>query len=378
MTLVSFNLASNRPEQLAGLLANLHETAGDPTCFEVLVLIDEGDAATAQTIARARTRRPFPIKTLAVPPAGYFNLWRGLNRLHRELCDPGAYFVCNINDEIRFTSRDWDAVLRRWVGFFPDEIFRLRISKHKLRNYGDFWECGYAPENYAFFTKRWIDVAGGDWNACHGPDSFQQFIAYYLAWAYYPAKSTYCRDIPLFDIAIEGEGAFKGLDEKQFWERMRQGWTAWYRLVGHRMQTECSRRARRLQTHIVARALGYEDFTIVDDRARGEIAALDPQGRPLLDRTGKPLCFNYRLSWLKITLTNLLRRPMQNYWCGGGPAVLRETILHIPFNMFPFLRPLIKPLRPVWKPVLWGVERSVGLGRRLRDSVSSLLRRYTP
>ena len=367
--LVSFNLASNRPEQLAGLLANLHETASDPTCMEVLVLIDEGDAATAETIAREQARRPFPIRTLAVPPAGYFNLWRGLNRLHRELCDPGAYFVCNINDEIRFTSRGWDVALRRWVGFFPDDIFRLRISKHKLRNYGDFWECGYAPENYAFFTKRWIDVAGGDWNACHGPDSFQQFIAYYLAWAYYPAKSTYCRDIPLFDITIEGEGAFKGLDEKQFWERMRQGWKAWYRLVGHRMQTECSRRARMLQTHIVAHALGHRDFTIVDHRRHNAIAAIDAKGAPVLDLTGKPLRFRYRLSWSKITLTNLLRRPMQNYWCGGGPAVLRETILHIPFNMFPFLRPLIKPLRPVWKPVLWGVEGLMSLAVKARNSL---------
>ena len=66
--------------------------------------------------------------------------------------------------------------------------------------------------------------------------------------------------------------------------------------------------------------------------------------------------FGYRLSWLRITLTNLLRRPMQNYYCGGGPEVFRETLLHVPFNMFPVLRPLIRPLRPIWRPLLTTVE----------------------
>ena len=354
--LVSFNLASNRPENLAGLFDNLAATATDPTCFEVLVLIDQGDAATAAVIAAEQARRPFAIKALAVPPAGYFKLWQGLNRLHRELCDPAAYYVCNINDEIRFTSPGWDKEVTKYIGLFPDHIFRLRTSVHKLRNYGDFWECGYAPENYAFFTKRWIDVAGGDWNACHGPDSFQQFIAYYLAWAYYPAKETYCRDIPIFGVTLSGEGAFKGLDEAVFWERMRQGWKAWYILVGHEMQTEANRRAHRLQAEITARARGHKDFQIRDDLRAQAIFVTDAAGRPLLDGRGQQMRFGYRLSWLRITLTNLLRRPMQNYYCGGSPEVFRETLLHIPFNMFPVLRPLIRPLRPIWRPLLTTVE----------------------
>lgn len=377
--LVSFNLASNRPEGLAGLFDNLERTADDPTCFEVLVLTDLGDRPMAGLIARESARRPFAIKALPTPPEGYFNLWRGLNRLHRELCDPDATYVCNINDEIRFTSTGWDAVLRRWIGVFPDGLFRLRISRHKLHNYRDPWECGYAPENYAFSTRAWIDISGGDWNPCHGPDSFQQYVAWYLAKAYYPAKATHCRDIPIFDVEIAGEGAFLGLDEKAFWDRMRRGWVAWYRLVGHEMQTEANRRAHRLHAHIMATRMGYEDFGLADDRARSEIVVTGPDGKALLDSRGEPMRYRYRLSRLRIGLRNLWRRPMQNYWCGGGPEVLRETILNIPFNLFPPLKRIRGLLRPFYRPVLRAAEAGVRAAGWLRMQARwAMVRRRSP
>ena len=340
--LVSFNLASNRPENFSELCENIQNTAAHPERFEVLVRTDEGDLAMEDAIEAERGRRPFPIKVIAEPGEGYFELWHSLNRLHRELCNPEAVFVCNINDEIRFKTMHWDLALERWRDLldaeYPDGIYRLKTSIYKLRNYIDFWECGFAPENYAFYTKRWIDVAGGDWNACHGPDAFQQFVAYYLLRSSYPAKDQINRDIPICDIEIEGEGAFEGLTTEQFWARVAKGWKAWDILVSARMQIEAKRRAQMLRAHIEASALEQGEFEIHDDVKRQEIfvrrhATMDEMAAP----DGRPLRWSYRCPALKIALQNMLRRPMRNYYGGGGPEIYRETLLNIPFFYFPVL-----------------------------------------
>ena len=70
------------------------------------------------------------------------------------------------------------------------------MSRFKLRNYFDVWECWYAPENFGFHTKRWIDLQG-DWNACHVSDSFQQCVAFYLALGSYPGAFQIQRDVPI-------------------------------------------------------------------------------------------------------------------------------------------------------------------------------------
>ena len=339
MVLVSFNMASNKPENFSDFCGNIQSSSINPTSLEVLVLVDDDDDAMYKCVNRERKKRPFPIKMLSKPPNGYFNLWSGLNELH-QLCDPNAYFVCNVNDEVRFETKGWDENLKKYVRLFPDDIFRLRTSQFKLRNYRDFWECGYAPENYAFYTKKWIDIAGGDWNACHGPDAYQQFIAFYLWNSNYPAKEQYYRDYPLLDIEISGEGAFLDLSEEQFWDRVKKGWVAWYKMVSHKMQEEANRRAQLLRAHIDASQLGLKGFKLNSNATKRRVELIDQDNFSVLDTRGRPHFYSYKLSWLRITLTNLLRRPLQNYYCGGGRDILLETILNIPFQiLFPNISP---------------------------------------
>ena len=64
--LVSFNLASNRPDNFSELCENLQATAADPTCFEILVKIDDSDEAMHACVAAEAAKRPFPVN----PPAG--------------------------------------------------------------------------------------------------------------------------------------------------------------------------------------------------------------------------------------------------------------------------------------------------------------------
>ncbi|MDB3896038.1 RNA-binding protein [Alphaproteobacteria bacterium] len=323
--LVSFNMASNKPRNFEEFCENIELTSVNPAALEVLVLIDDDDKPMASCVKRQQKARVFSIKSLSKPPKGYFNLWSGLNELHA-LCDPSAYFVCNVNDEVRFETKNWDTKLKRYVGLFPDNIFRLRTSQFKFRNYRDFWECGYAPENYAFYTKKWIDVAGGDWNACHGPDAYQQFIAFYLWNSNYPAKEQYYRDYPLLDIKLSGEGAFLGLTEEQFWDRVKKGWIAWYRMVSHEMQEEANRRAQCLRAYIDACHFNLNEFKILSDPGKKEVVLNDQDGYVVFNHRGRPLSYSYKLSWVRITLINRLRRPLQNYYCGGGKEILFATV----------------------------------------------------
>src|SRR5262245_22997381 len=244
--LVSFQLASKFPHALGGLLDNLEQLASDPSCFEVLVKVDSEDPHMQAVLAAEVPRRKCRLRPLVTPRRrGYEDLWQALNDLF-QLTDPAAYFVCNINDEVRIRRAGWDDRLRRYVGLYPDHIFRLRTSRLKFRNYYDFWECGFAPENYAFFTKRWLDICG-DWNPCFGPDSSQQYIAYYLGYGSYPSIKQYNRDVPILDIGWDNEGVGRNLSRSDQQRRTAVNFRLWNRQVSHPMQAELYRRERLLQ-----------------------------------------------------------------------------------------------------------------------------------
>lgn len=324
--LVSFQLASKHPENIVELFDNLEKTADDPVCFEVLVKIDSEDVGMCAKMAEQASIRPFAVKYLVTPRGeGYAGLWRALNELFG-MTSSEVYFVCNINDEVRFKTQGWDTKLRSYVGLFPDDIFRLRTSQLKFRNYYDFWECGYAPENYAFFTRKWLEIVG-DWNPCFGPDSSQQYIAYYLEYGNNPDFLQFNRDVPILDIAWGGEGVSIGLTEEQRIWRIATNFRLWMRQVSHPMQEELYRRGRLLQANIMkvqwpGREIEvvtdhYSKALLINDRASGRTLAL----------------LSYRLSRVRLFFANLRRTMRYTYYCGGG----REAWNFLPLSIFEFV-----------------------------------------
>jgi hypothetical protein len=329
--LVSFQTASKYPERFLGLLDNLQSLADDPTCFEVLVKIDSEDPEYAALLEREKARRPFGLKALATPRAGgYPDLWIGLNQLY-QMTDPRCYFAVAINDELRIQEKGWDTRLARYRGLFPDHIFRLRSSALKLRQYFDLWECGYAPENYAFTTTRWLDITEG-WNPCFGPDSSQQFIAYYLAKANLPSHQQYVREVPILDINWGNEGAGVDLSGEAARLRNWQNMRTWQRIVSHPMQEELHRRARLLQAHIIIEDPKSDVFVgdaeiYTDRRFKAVVIASRDDGAVLR-------VLSYRVPRLRHFLATL-RRNLQYYYYGGGGA---EAFYAQPFAAFQALR----------------------------------------
>lgn len=316
--LISFHLASRHPDKLRLLLDNIERTAADPSRIEVLVKIDDEDGAMQAFVAAQAGRRRFSFRHISTPRGeGYFGLWSAYNDLLK-ICHPDAYFVSLINDEVLFRTQGWDDALLRYKGFFPDQVFRLRISRFRLRNYRDFWEPGYAPDSYAIYTKRWFDISG-DWCPCNTPDSFQQSVAFYLWSATRPSSANrqFSRDVPIWDIQLEGEEPYQGLSDEELRYRVHVAERHWFRLMSWSFQTEASHRAHRLLAYLRASEQQLSGYSIESDVPTKTVRLVEQPSGKVLEST------SYALNRPRIVAINRWRTPLFEYYCGGSWDVVK-------------------------------------------------------
>lgn len=312
MPFISIQLNGKRPLQLVEFLDNIEDTADRPEDIEVLLHIDIGDAAMEETVAREKARRRLALRALQTDLVrGYATLWKPLNPLFK-MTHADVYFVANLFDEVRFKTKGWDSILRTYKHYYPDDIFRLRASRYRFRNYRDFWECGFAPDSLAFYTRRWLEL-GGDWNPCLGPDSFQQSVAFYLMTDETSSPQQFNRDIAVPDIYFTGEGMGRNLSDEAWNEQACINNKAWFVLMSHRMQQEAKRRAMRLKSYIIAGENSGEEAVSVEENERKRIFEVKNRETGTLIAAAP-----YRLSWLKISGRNALRAPVMRYYSGGG------------------------------------------------------------
>ena len=366
--LISLHLASNNPQKFVGLMENLETTTANPLQLEVLVKVDSEDVSM-QNVANAEAgRRPFAVRVVVAPRgAGFQDLWQSYNLLYARM-HPGAYFVSLFNDEVRIVEHGWDNILLNYRGFFPDDIFRLRVTRLKLRNYYDFWECGYAPDCFAFHTRRWLQ-AGEGWCPCTGPDSSQQFIAYYLGMTSYPSVEQCNRDVPIFDISLTGEGASEEMTDEQRHQRSTTNFRLWFTTVSHAMQEELRRRAALLRANIDCSKYPNQQLSVVCDSRRRIVR--------LVNQAGETLEFySYNMSRWRLWLQNAKRTLNYRYYAGGGDAawnIWPISFLQFLTTYYPGLRRLLRPLLD--SPRFWVLQASCGLiARAIRRRNMATLR----
>lgn len=262
---LSIFLATCRPHNITKFLNNLCETAHDFTSFEVLIKIDEGDHALIKTLEEYKKNSALNIKYLATPKLdGYYSLHVGYNELLK-IIHPNSYFCWLLTDEIRIQTPHWDEVLKKYIGFFQDHIFRLKLSIFQLKNYLDLYECFPCPDNYAVTTKKWLELTNG-WGEFWGPDSWHQAIDFYLALC----KNEFnefgiWRSIPIFDIQIQGQEAGQGVTRKQKEQRVMRIWRGWKYHTTYRAQQNFYRLAQHLNAHIYAHAAHIKNYVIRDN-----------------------------------------------------------------------------------------------------------------
>tara|TARA_Y100000816_G_C26090034_1_gene575888 strand:+ start:535 stop:2202 length:1668 start_codon:yes stop_codon:yes gene_type:complete len=247
--LLSIHLQSNNTENFQGFIDSIIENVDNASLIEVIVKIDDDDYKMNRLLKKISVNEALDIKYISTPLIGSFaDLWRSMNDMLL-ISEESSYFIWNMNDEMRIKQKHWDKILMNYVKLFKDDIFRLRTSCFRNRNYTDPWECAFAPETSAITTKRWMEICG-NWNPTLGPDSFNQIVSYYFSYHDRFNKFKEIRDVVINDFEFEGEGASLNLTKEQIRKRMGDTLKAWFHLLSHKTLTEASRRSQRLKAFI--------------------------------------------------------------------------------------------------------------------------------
>ncbi|OGT42938.1 MAG: hypothetical protein A3F42_06715 [Gammaproteobacteria bacterium RIFCSPHIGHO2_12_FULL_37_34] len=273
---LSIFLATCRPHNIIKFLDNLVETASDPRSFEVLIKIDEGDQTLTEVLENYKKSTSLTIKYLATPKLdGYYSLQVGYNKLLK-ITHPDSYFCWLLTDEIRLRTTGWDAILKNYIRFYPDDIFRLKLSIFQLKNYLDLYECLPCPDNYAVTTRKWLELTGG-WGEFWGPDSWHQCVDFYLALC----KNKFhefgiWRSIPVFGIEVAGQEAGQGSQSRKSRDlrviRIRKGWK---QHSTHSAQENFYRLAQHLNAHIYAHECKIAHYIIRDNPKTKMLSLID-------------------------------------------------------------------------------------------------------
>jgi len=279
--LLSIITASIHQDKLSGLFANLETTARDMDSFEVLIKLDNENPEMAAYLETEKKQRPFSIRYIVTPRLkGYWDLYLAYNELW-EMSSPETYFVTAINDETRFATQHWDDVLRRYVGYFSDDVFHLRTSKRKHLEFRSLVECIPHGESYGFFTKKWLSLTEGIAVGEAAVDTGQECVNYFLR-----TKCGYSRGVAVDAIEIANEeaavSASHGLSGKEWHKKLRGIYGLYAKLLTRDKIENFYRLARKLNAYIWASENNLPQFEIEDGKADKKILVkTDSQSPPV-------------------------------------------------------------------------------------------------
>ena len=328
--LLSIHLQSNNPKNFEDFVISMEENIKEHDLIEIIVKIDDDDIAMNKLLEKLVLNSKINVKYISTPLLGSFaDLWRSMNDMLL-VCEKDTYFLWNMNDEMRIPIKEWDQILKKYVKLFPDDLYRLRTSCFRNRNYADIWECGFSPETSAITTKKWIDICG-DWNPTLGPDTFNQLVAYFFSYHDRFNKNKEIRDIVINDFTFEGEGASLGLTRKQKMKRLSDTIDPWFKLFSYKILTEASRRSQKIRANIYLESKlvdkNYEKPIIVDKSKK--IKILHPISKKVL------AIFPYKISRIKILFRNIIRSFQYFTYAGGG--VERRNIYKFHKKIFSYI-----------------------------------------
>ena len=318
--LLSIHLQSNNPKNFSGFIKSLEKHIENIALIEVIVKIDDNDSQMNSLLEELVKNSKISIKYISSPLLGDFSdLWRSMNDI-LHICEKETYFIWNMNDEMRIPIKGWDNILTEYVDIFPDGLFRLRTSRFRHRNYTDTWECCFAPETSAITTKKLIDTCG-NWNPTLGPDTFNQLVAYYFSYHDRFNGNKETRDIVINDFIFEGEGASIGDNKKDVAKRLFSTTSSWYKLVSYKTQLEASKRSQLIQAQI------YKEKYFKESKEYNDIKIIQKNKNIIIILDEVELYrFPYKISRLKISISNFLKSLQYFKFGGGGENYMQNTI----------------------------------------------------
>ncbi len=307
--LISFICPSRNLNIIKSFLDNIEATVKHPAVVECLFKLDEDQVEAKPFIEAEIAKRPFTIKYILTPRLnGVSATGVACNDLFT-IFKPDAYFIQVISDEVRFETMHWDEILKKYVGYFPDHVFRLRMSQFKFRTCPNLFNCNQIPDSFPIYTKQWLYLALGLGTHCWASDIINQFIAYHLSlgeqgYKYHntPFYDTGInRDVQLLDIKFEGLEFGVGVSAEI--QKNRGLWVRqlWNKNMSHYHQEHFSYVAKRISSYIWARANNLQRFTLYKNTLKKTVQVIDEAG--VLQRE-----VSYRLPRLNFFCANMIRK----------------------------------------------------------------------
>ena len=364
--LISIHLNSNRPNNIKDFVKNIENTVINPSSIEVIFNIDTEDYQSKKILDTLQKSTKINLKYISTNIIKtYKDLWKPLNEILK-LTDKNAFFIMNLSDEVRFVNKGWDKQISKYIHYYDDDIFRIRLSNYRYYNYTDPWECVFAPDSLAIYTKKWMDIVGM-WCPCLGPDSWQQLVSYYLITALPFNHIQYNRDIIDPFLFFTGEGAEFGLGEEKKKRRIKDNYDLWFITVSHKIQEMAKHAASKLQAEIliynlskkshnsnfksnikpmIFKSIQTDKLTYSNNSYRKKIY--------IFEENNVIYSISYKLNYWQISLTNLYRKINYPYY-GGGGLINNETSQKTIFLLF--LRIIIKVIPK--KMISWAIQNKL-------------------
>lgn len=317
--LITFIVPTRNLAHLRTQLDNFERTTFDYSKIEFLIKVDSDHEGASAFIEEQISIRPFKIRYISTPRIdGTFSLWIAVDQLFG-MVDKSCYFVQVLSDEPYFITADWDRVLERYVGLFPDHVFRLRLSDVKFNNYASSYECAFRCDSFPLYTRRWLELTEGTGD-CWGSDAYQQLVAFHMSlgtggYTNYYRHDSICRDIPVLDLKMGGLDFGVGVSFEMQKERHLRNLVEWNRLSSYKMQLHFSYLARRVFCYISATQLNIDSFQLVRDINEKKVKVVSADGLVVLERS-------YKIQKGIIDIQNLTRKIRTLYWVQLSPNAL--------------------------------------------------------
>ena len=242
---ISLHLNSKRSLAFEGLINSILSTVSNINNIEIIVHIDRGDKEMIRSIKKFDEKHAGLIKFVESDLIKSFaDAWKPLNLILDKMSDSVVLVSC-ISDDLRFITKNWDKIILSYENKFKDNIYRLRCSKFKNQEYNDLWQCGYAPDSYAFYSKNWITNIGL-WCPCIGPDTYHECISYYMN----EISNKYNRNIIVNDVTFDGESVSTNITLKERISRTRIYYQAFNILMSYSIQKKALEHAKKLINNI--------------------------------------------------------------------------------------------------------------------------------
>lgn len=212
MPAITLIAPTNNLEKFKSFLDNVKETLYEKEYKEIEIITKfarEQEELIQFLERKEHLSYPFKIKIMVVDKRnGYFSLGDFDNRMIM-YSDEDCYFISILSIDVRFQYKGWVSYILKYKDKYKDGIFVIKTTKNRNNSYitkkkitrfpNNYYpienidtketvylskqDIVYLPDNFPFYTKKFLCMSSGIGDI-HGPDSWFEHIIQILKYRY--------------------------------------------------------------------------------------------------------------------------------------------------------------------------------------------------